>query len=223
MTKTRHLLAATNKRLVHLFLAGCLLSISACAVFTGPSPEEILNALREGGHVIYFRHAQTGWAQQDHLETLADASSCDPQRMRQLSEEGREKTRRLGTVIRQLKIPTRDVFASEYCRTIETAELLGLGKVVPTRDVISTGAAKFLGGREKLKTAALALVSTTPQAGTNTVIVSHSNVYGFIDDSSDLEELGAAILLPDGRGGFTLRTTLTPEDWNNLIARGNQH
>ena len=54
---------------------------------------------------------------------------CSTQR--NLNEEGREQARRTGEAFQQRNIPVSQVLSSQWCRCLETAELLGLGEVEP--------------------------------------------------------------------------------------------
>ena len=60
----------------------------------------LVQSLRAGGYVIYFRHAATEWSQTDRRRE-ADWDSCDPAQMRQLSDAGRDTARRVGEAMRQ--------------------------------------------------------------------------------------------------------------------------
>jgi len=175
----------------------------------------LLSALRAGGHVIYFRHAQTDWSQSDHVEQAGDWESCDPKRVRQLSDEGRATAGAIGAAMRKLGIPVGQVEASPYCRTMETARLLGLGEVRPSLRIMNMLAARFVGGRDALIASARAAIGTPPREGMNTVLVAHGNV---VRDATGAYpgEAGAAIFRPDGKGGFTLVALLDPADWQAL-------
>lgn len=100
--------------------AGRLAALALLIVATGGasaqelSGESLVRALRDGGYNIYFRHAATDWGSSDHVEAAGDWTSCDPGRMRQLSEEGRVAARRIGAAIRALAIPVGRVLSSEY-------------------------------------------------------------------------------------------------------------
>jgi hypothetical protein len=177
---------------------------------------DLLRELRAGGLVIYFRHAATDWSQSDRVEQPDDWRSCDPARMRQLSDAGRDTARRVGAELRRLHIPVAQVFASELCRCVETAQLLGLGPVETTRDLINETAAAFVGGREALRERARRRLATPPPAGSNTVLVAHGNVFLLAGGDARPVEAGAAILRPDGAGGFAVRALLRPEQWAAL-------
>jgi len=80
---------------------------------------ELLAALRAGGYVIYFRHADTDHSRQD--QRLVNFDDCATQRV--LSEKGRQNSRAIGEAIRALEVPIGPVLASPLCRTVETAVL----------------------------------------------------------------------------------------------------
>ncbi len=197
-----------------------LLFIGAAAATPGCAQDlsgrELIDALRRGGYNIYFRHAATDWSRDDHISGPGDWTSCDPQRMRQLSAEGRTVAEGIGSAIRSLGIPIGRVFASEYCRARETAQHLGLGPVSPTLAVMNMRAAQFFaGGRQTLIERARQALSTPPQAGTNTVFVAHGNLMQAVSEAY-VVEAGAAVFLPQGNGQFRLVAKLTPEAWHAL-------
>lgn len=195
-----------------------LLVVLLCTVFgvaRAELPPGLLDKLRDGGYVIYFRHAATDWDQHDREDALPAAASCDPQRMRQLSAEGRESARQIGAVIQTLGIPVGQVLASEYCRTAETARLLALGEVTTTRDVINVRVAHLVGGRDRLRQTARQRLGHVPAPGTNTVIVAHGNVF-VLAAGTRPPEAGAAVVLPRGGDAFDVVAILEPTDWELL-------
>ena len=118
-----------------------LTSIAAVALMIGtatpaaaqaPAGAQLLAALRAGGYVIYFRHADTDHSRQDQRPVSFD--DCATQR--QLSDKGRANSRAIGEAIRALDVPIGSVLASPLCRTVETA-MLAFGsaeKSMATRD-----------------------------------------------------------------------------------------
>ena len=175
----------------------------------------LVEALRQGGYNMYFRHAATDWSRDDHVANEGDWTSCDPERMRQLSDQGRVEARRIGEAIRRLGIPIGHVFSSEYCRTQETAQQMNLGQVRPTRTVMNLRAASFLGGREAVIQRARQAVSEPPPSGKNNVFVAHGNLMRAVS-SAYTGEAGAVIFLPQGDGEFQLVARIEPEQWKIL-------
>jgi broad specificity phosphatase PhoE len=200
-----------------------LLPMALCLWF-GPAAAELegqalLSALRGGGHTIYFRHAATDWSQQDRVEQAGDWTSCDPEQIRQLSEQGRATARAIGEAMRALGIPVVQIMASPYCRTLQTAQLLALGPVETTDAVINMRVAAYFGGPQAVVATARALLATPPIGAGNTVIVAHGNV---ARDATPVYpgEAEAVIFRPDQGGGFEFVGRLSPSDWADLAAAG---
>jgi phosphohistidine phosphatase SixA len=182
------------------------------------SDEALVQTLREGGFNIYFRHAATDWSQSDEVSKAEDWLSCDSSRMRQLSAEGRQTSSNIGDAIRALGLPVGKVMASPYCRTVETAELMQLGAVEATTDVVNMRVANYFGGRGTIVVSAQTRLSTRPAVGTNTVIVAHGNVAQAATPVYPGEG-EAVIFKPGGAGGFHYIARIAPHDWSRIIAR----
>ncbi len=176
------------------------------------SGDSLAAALKRGGYVIYFRHADTGPA---YLEQDLDLKRCDTQR--NLNDNGREEARLIGAQFRKLNIPVGEVLASEFCRCRETADLaFGRHKL----EAMLTGVSRSseAAPRREQATAALKkMLAATPAPGTNTVLVSH----GFNLWDAEGFHLGtqgeAAIYKPDGKGGYALVARLLPREWGQLL------
>ena len=83
------------------------------------SGAELLSALQEGGHIIYFRHAQT---EKDYADQVsADVNDCSTQRG--LSEAGWQQAKAIGEGFEANSIPVGQVISSQYCRAWQTADL----------------------------------------------------------------------------------------------------
>ncbi len=196
----------------------------ACLLAAGPllaadsqlTDMALVKALRAGGFNIYFRHVSTDWSQSDDVREADDWRSCDPLRMRQLSPAGRATARAIGEAMRQLDIPVAEVLASPYCRTVETAELMGLGKVIESIQVMNMRSADYVGGRASVVASAQALLASAPGAAVNRVIVAHGNVAREATPAYPGE--GEALVFePDAAGGFVLRGRIAVGDWARLV------
>lgn len=172
----------------------------------------LVRALQSGGYNIYFRHAQTDWSQDDHIDAAGAWTSCDPSRVRQLTDAGRHNARTVGKAIRTLGIPVGQVLASPYCRTVETATLMNLGPVGTTTDIMNLRVAAYFGGREAIVTTARHRLGTPPRPGTNTVLVAHGNV---AREATNVypDEAEGAVFRPHGNGRFTFVGRLKPAEW----------
>lgn len=207
---------ATFRILLVLVMA----SLAAPTAAEELSGEALVEALRGGGYTLYFRHAPTDWSGTDQVREAGDWTSCDPAKMRQLSDEGRETARRAGAAIRRLGIPVGRVLSSEYCRSAETARLLELGTVETTRDVMNMRAAELMGGREAVVRRAQAVFRRPPPDGSNTVVVGHGNLMRAATGAYAGEAgCGIYVRKPGSERGFELVAELTPEDWMRLAER----
>ncbi len=103
------------------FVALLMLSMTG----TAAAVDTAVDRLTAGG-VLLLRHAiAPGFG--DPAGFRVD--DCSTQR--NLSEEGRQQARAIGAWLRARGISRARVYSSQWCRCLETAELLGLGKVSP--------------------------------------------------------------------------------------------
>jgi broad specificity phosphatase PhoE len=82
-----------------------------------------IERLDEGGYVIMLRHATAPGVGDPENFRLGDCTT-----QRNLSDEGRAQARRLGERLRT-GVDAAAVYSSQWCRCLDTAELLDLGKV----------------------------------------------------------------------------------------------
>jgi phosphohistidine phosphatase SixA len=184
-----------------------LWSLSASAQ-GGP---DVVNALREGGHVIVLRHSAT------HTDQV-DAKPFDPSDLlhqRQLTDEGRASAKAMGEALHNLKVPVSEVQTSLYYRAVETGTLLGFGTVSSTQ-VLTEGGMGMAAKEDARQGAELRkLAATPPPTGTNVILVTHKPniVDAFGKDWADVREGEASIFRPDGKGGFVLVGRVQAADW----------
>jgi virginiamycin B lyase len=166
--------------------------------------QALVDALRRGGYVIYFRHAAT-----DQTQTDSDLSRCETQR--NLDDRGRAEARAIGQAFKALNIPVGQVFSSSYCRTRDTAEL-AFGRAEVVRDISGLPDSE----REQRTAALRRLLSAPPQPGTNTVLVSHGfNITAAANIT--IAEGEAAIFAPGVPEGFALIARVLPDAWSKLV------
>jgi len=89
---------------------------------------EWINALRQGGYVIVFRHGAT---HQDQADT-DPLNFKNIAQQRQLNDAGRAKVKEIGEAFRKLRIPVGQIQSSAFNRAVETGTLMGLGEVTST-------------------------------------------------------------------------------------------
>lgn len=173
----------------------------------------IAEALRGGGYVVYFRHADTGAPTAE--PPGVDVNRCETQR--NLIDRGREQARSIGEQFRRLRIPVGKVLSSEFCRCRDTAQLaFGRFELTHTLTVVRREP-EFEPARRAAAHGLRKLLATAPAPGENTVLVSHG--FNLIDlEGIYLSEQGeAAIYLPDGVGGYTLVARVRPDEWANFL------
>jgi broad specificity phosphatase PhoE len=174
-----------------------------------PGDRRLVDRLRQGGQVIFIRHAATEATEDDPRPDLADPST-----QRNLSDAGREQARQLGRAISRLQIPVGTVLASPYARTRESAELaFGRDRVRVTHDLLNEA---FPGtDDEELARRLRRLLATRPPAGQNTVLVSHGfNLQGATGLS--VAEGESAVFAPGDAGRSGLIARITTEEWQRL-------
>ena len=117
------LFASSYKSAISVF---CLALIG---VFASPNvlkadDSALWEALKGGDHFVLLRHALApGFGD----PTAVDLNDCSTQR--NLSEEGRQQSRKIGKMFRANGISDAIVLTSQWCRCRETANLMEIGKV----------------------------------------------------------------------------------------------
>jgi phosphohistidine phosphatase SixA len=86
--------------------------------------DNLWSALKSGNHLILLRHALApGFSDPQNF----DVNDCKTQR--NLNDKGRGQSRDIGALFRSNGIRNALVYSSQWCRCIETAQLLGIGEV----------------------------------------------------------------------------------------------
>ena len=176
-----------------------------------PLPPEILKSdayaallaeLRQGGFVIYLRHAVTATTPEPAVGDLVDCSW-----QRNLNDVGRHQAATVGNRLKEQGIAVVALEASPFCRTRQTAELAFgrepkinlelLYHVTQTPEQVAAANARLK-----------ARLGERPPAGGNLVLVGHSPT---MKEASavELPEGQAAIVKPNGDGTFRVVGRLT--------------
>lgn len=210
----------TLPRAVFASSLGLLLVVSASVVLaqavaepptvTAPELARLLQTLKGGGHVLFFRHLDTRQDQEDRQPV--DLNDCQAQR--NLSDAGRARGKEIGAALKRARLPVGEVAASPFCRTLDSARLI-FGKATTDADLFFAVALNDSG--KKQKGAALRkLLATMPARGTNSAIVSHTaNLQEAIGLWPKPEGV-AYVLRPDGKGGIQPVARIAPETWAAL-------
>jgi len=169
--------AVPRHRFVLLVLAATLASTAPVAPATAQDlTRAAFNDLKQGGFVVMIRHGKTD-AVNAMIEDKSplDLANCSDQAV--LSEVGRDQARAIGRAFMSAGIPVGKVLASGYCRAIEMARL-AFGHVETSDALLLQGFVPAAGTPApppwpQRVEAMKALVAALPEAGTNTILVTH--------------------------------------------------
>ena len=205
---------------IRLVLLCALLGFLPVAASSQPAPSraEWIDALRQGGYVIVFRHAPFSDQADPDLLKMKKAGA-----ERQLNGEGRALAKSIGESMHKLGIPVGQVQTSTLQRAVETGILLGFGEVTRSPDVTEGNVAATPAENDRRAEAFRKLVSGQPAAGSNLVIVSHKPniVDAFVKEWSDVRACEASVFKPDGNGGYKLIVRILPSEWSRLAQASN--
>ena len=167
------------------------------------APGALADALRKGGYVIYFRHTATDFSKND--AGMKGYDDCANQRL--LSAQGRTDAETIGRNIKGLKLPAGEVFASPFCRTMDTARLM-MGSATPRTEMReSDGNADYPGLKQ--------LLATPVAAGSNRWLMGHGIPFRAVAGAPHLAEGEAAVIRPGGKG-WTVVARVQPKEWAQL-------
>jgi phosphohistidine phosphatase SixA len=121
-------------RALALFVVAALLTgiVPAQAETRSTAIWEKLQSSNPQGYVLLMRHALAPGNGDPENFTLGDCST-----QRNLSQEGRKDAKDIGLWLKRQKVKISRVESSRWCRANETAQLLGIGKVRPNKNLDS--------------------------------------------------------------------------------------
>jgi phosphohistidine phosphatase SixA len=194
-------------------LACAALPVTAQAQRLAPQTAEtpagfaLVRALRGGGHVLFFRHADTRGEPCDRSFRIGDRAG-----QRNISPAGRAQAARIGARIVELGIPVEwPVLAGPVFRARDTAEAaFGAGEVRVTDSLLADD---YAGARIGWVLAEHRRLFSDPVSpGGNRVLVGHRTpaimVAGDAVAGRAFPEGAALVIAPDGASGFRLRGIL---------------
>lgn len=188
-----------------------LLACGSSSAAPPATPAEVVQSLRNGGYVIFLRHALSNTTEHDSVDRLV-LGDCTTQR--NLTAAGRMQAIEIGKEIRRLGIPIAEVLASPYCRTANTAELAFVNHVVVNALVNTTN---LLPDEKGTIVAELKeLLGKVVLPGGNRVLVSHS---ASLADSVGIFPKPEGVIVvfrPNGDGSVTYIGTILPTDWKSI-------
>jgi len=201
-----------------MMIAARALAILAVSLVIGPawgqpppSAGDVLKLLRAGGYVIVFRHGATHPDQADtdplNLDNVA--------KQRQLNDKGRADAKAIGEVFRAAGVPIGKSLSSRFYRAVETARLIGGKEPHATLDVSEGGQVVSPNENNRRTQAFRTIVGTPPDAGTNTLVVTHKpNILDALGkDWFEVREGEASIFKPEGNGKYSLVARVQIGQW----------
>jgi phosphohistidine phosphatase SixA len=151
-----------------------------------------IERLDEGGYVVMLRHALAPGVGDPANFRLDDCAT-----QRNLSEDGRAQARRLGERLRAQGIDQAEVYSSQWCRCLETAELLDLGPVAELPALNSFFSRRA--DREPALEALRAFLARLPEDGPPVILVTHQVTISAIAGRGTASG-EAVVLKADGTG-----------------------
>ena len=189
----------------------------AIGLTSEPSIEKstLLASIKDGGYVIYFRHARTERDYADQADPLMRLDDCSSQR--KLSTQGIKESYEIGMAFASKKIPVGDIIVSEYCRSWKTANL-AFGEwtqkdsrlnFLPYEDYTESHIVL-------MKKNVIPLLTRPPLPGTNTVIIGHDDPFEAATGLYPEPQGIAYILQPDEEKRFKIIASVLPSEWATL-------
>lgn len=187
------------------------------AVEPDQTREQLMALISKPGYALMMRHALApkppgvSWKSDPPDWRLDDCAS-----QRSLSEEGREQARRIGVELTKAGFRATNVFTSQWCRTRETAELLGLGPVrtMPQLNMFFPEGTENAAAHTKEKARAtranveLERLLTKHAGKGRILLVTHSGNIAWLTRGEEIKSGAMAVLKLDRRGKHRVMGTL---------------
>jgi phosphohistidine phosphatase SixA len=173
-----------------LFISGALATIGSPALAQG----EILALLRQGGLLLFMRHANApGVGDPDNFRV----EDCSTQR--NLSERGRAQAMEVGARLKREGVTWASVQSSRWCRCLDTARL-AFGAAEPL-DLVNSGFSDARAGRPDKTDELRRYLLAQPRERSNRIYVTHMvNIMRLLNVNTADAEIVAA-----RRSGDTLQ------------------
>lgn len=179
-----------------------LSSLAAAPAQADASSERALAALKAGGHYGLMRHAKAPGRDDPENFRLGDCAT-----QRNLDAGGRAQAAAIGAGLRRAGVTIFKLYASRWCRCMETAELLAVGDVEPL-DVLN--AFHRAPEREAEQTKHLAALVSQPITTPSVLLVTHhDNIVALTRLITREGEI--VVVKPLGRGKFDIVGRILPD------------
>lgn len=167
-----------------------LLAVVLGTLAAGAQAEDFdLSELKDGGYVVLLRHVKAGGADSDDF----DLKDCRSQR--QVGKAGRAQGAVLAQRFHAAGITQATVLSSQFCRALQTAELLELGPVAeePALNYYHWK----LGGEDEMNAAIRNLFAAMKAPDGPLVLVTHSHAFVALGQEKPPSG-GGLVLKPNG-------------------------
>ena len=200
---------AIAQRLVRIFALFAF--ASACSHAQTVDVKALAETLKQGGYVIVFRHGATNRDQAD-TDPLNHENVA---KQRLLSESGKEVAKQVGESFKAMQIPLGKVYTSKFNRAVETGKLISGSEVSSILDLTEGGLVVTPIENDRRAEALRMMVATPPDAGKNTLLVTHKPniVDAFGKDWFEVREGEASIFRPVGAGKAVLVARVQAVEW----------
>lgn len=142
-------------------------SISLTAASALSDQNELVDRLKAGGHILMIRHAMAPGNGDPLNFRIGDCST-----QRNLDSFGRAQAQNIGKWMRTRGIDSARIYSSQWCRCLETANLMGLGSVQELTALNSFY--ELVQNREPNLSALNDFISRQPVEGKLIIFVTHS-------------------------------------------------
>jgi phosphohistidine phosphatase SixA len=187
--------------IARLLLAAALMLAVAFPSRADDSSERALAALKAGGHYGLMRHAKApGRADPD------DARLGDCATQRNLDAGGRAQAAAIGAGLRRAGVTIFKLYASRWCRCMETAELLAVGDVEPLDVLNAFPRPEREAEQTKHLRALVAQPITTPSV---LLVTHHDNIVSLTRIVTREGEI--VVVKPQGGDNFEIVGRIPPE------------
>jgi len=202
------------KKAITQWLVGGLAAyalVSACAQAQTVDLKGLAATMKQGGYVIVFRHGATNRDQADTDPLNHDNVA----KQRLLSEGGKEVAKQVGATFKTLGIQIGKTYTSKFNRAVETGRIISGTEVTPSFDITEGGLVVTPIENDRRAEAFRKMAAMPPEAGKNTLIVSHKPniIDAFGKDWFEVKEGEASIFKPDGYGKAALIARVQAVDW----------
>jgi hypothetical protein len=157
----------------------------------------LTDRLKQGGLNIFIRHAKTPGEDPNKYNPPGERPYDCSSNSRQLSDEGREQSKKIGEKIKEMEIPIGDVYSSGFCRCEETAKsAFGRATVVDWM-IVRTGIFQPQLDKQLRSTPSIGFFNKMP-SGKNNVFVGHAQTFSQGVIGEEFKILSRRIYLEEG-------------------------